>query len=131
MIPRVTFAAFIAFWSSILTLAALVTLSPAVVAEEPGNERVISRSELEQHASLDDCWMAIEGTVYDLTDYIPKHPTPPSLMAPWCGRDATEGMRTKGYGRDHSEAAWARLETYRIGTLSAAAPPPVDSRPGS
>jgi len=119
MIPRLTFAAFVAFWSSILTLAALVTLSPPVVAKEPGRQRQITLSEVEQHASLEDCWMAIEGGVYDLTDYIPRHPTPPKLLASWCGTDATEGMRTKGYGRDHSEAAWAMLEEYRIGTLAA------------
>lgn len=44
-----------------------------------------------------------------------RHPTPRSVVEPWCGREATDGMRTKGLGRDHSPAAWALKEDYRIG----------------
>ncbi|MFU8817051.1 MAG: cytochrome b5 domain-containing protein [Pseudomonadales bacterium] len=115
MIPKLTFAAFIAFWSALLTLTILWALSPTVTADTA--ERVIPLAEVQQHDSLDDCWMAIDGEVYDLTDYVPQHPTPPAVLAPWCGSEATEGMRTKGYGRDHSPAAWAMLDDYRIGTL--------------
>jgi cytochrome b involved in lipid metabolism len=76
------------------------------------------------HASEDSCWMAIEGKVYDVTDHIPTHPAPPEIIVPWCGREATEGMQTKGYGEEHSEVAWDMLEDYLIGTLSDATPSP-------
>ncbi len=69
------------------------------------------------HADKTDCWVAIKGGVYDLTDYLPDHPAPPAILADWCGKEATEGMRTKGYGRDHSPGAWQMLEDYRIGEL--------------
>ena len=117
MIPKLTFAAFVAFWSAILTLTTLWAVSPAVIADADVTQRAIPLAELEQHATLDDCWMAVEGNVYDLTDYVPQHPTPPAVLAPWCGREATEGMRTKGYGRDHSPGAWAMLDGYLIGSL--------------
>ncbi len=117
MIARVTFAAFVAFWASVATLLALSALAPASVADERHDLREIDAEELAEHASLESCWMAIEGKVYDFTDYIPEHPTPPSVMEPWCGREATEGMRTKGYGRDHSPAAWAMMEDYLIGVF--------------
>ena len=63
--------------------------------------------------------MAIEGYVYDFTSYIPHHPTPAAILTPWCGREATEGMRTKGYGRDHTPAAWSMMSEYLVGVLAA------------
>ena len=122
---KVVFATFVAFWSSIATIATLHAMSPAEVSAGTGQEPVAAAAEtsgytLEQvaeHATLDDCWMAIDGAVYDFTDYVPNHPTPAFVMEQWCGKEATEGMRTKGYGRDHSPAAWAMMEAYRLGPL--------------
>lgn len=113
------YSAFVAFWSSIATLLALQAVAtdeaPAVADADAS---VISLEALAAHNSETDCWMAIEGKVYDLTDYLPKHPTPASMLLPWCGKEATEGMRTKGYGRDHSPMAWEMLEAYEVGTLA-------------
>ena len=61
--------------------------------------------------------MAIEGAVYDLTDYVPRHPAAPSVLEPWCGREATEGMRTKVDSADRSARAWRIAGRYRIGAL--------------
>lgn len=124
MIPKLTFTAFVAFWASVATLLALSALTPESVAEQAqdgGAEESaeslpeVDAASLAQHGSLDDCWMAIEGKVYDFTNYVSQHPTPPFVLEPWCGREATEGMRTKGYGRDHSPAAWAMMEAYQVG----------------
>ncbi len=114
---KIAFAAFIAFWSSVLTLLAVDALSPPTVAE--GEELpVFTLDEVAERDTLENCWVAIEGKVYDLSDYIPNHPTPPSVIKPWCGQEASEGMRTKGYGRDHSAAAWGMLDDYLIGRLA-------------
>lgn len=113
---KVTYTAFVAFWASILTLVLVDYLQPAT-AKTTDDLPAITAAELAAHASEDDCWMAIEGKVYDVTEYVPGHPTPPAVVTVWCGRDATEGMRTKGYGRDHSPAAWAELEDYLVGRL--------------
>ena len=37
-------------------------------------ERVISLEELQMHATQDDCWVAIDGKVYDFTDFLEDHP---------------------------------------------------------
>jgi cytochrome b involved in lipid metabolism len=114
---KIVFAAFIAFWASIFTMVALNAMAPDK-SDEPGNDLAeYSLTEVAEHNTLESCWMVIEGKVYDFTDYIPEHPTPPFVMEQWCGREATEGMRTKGYGRDHTPAAWAMMEPYLIGTL--------------
>lgn len=118
---RLMFACFVAFWSSALTLWGYAALaagtSAAPATAEAVDDRVISTAELARHASADDCWMAIDGVVYDFTAYIPEHPTPPVVMTNWCGREATEPYRTKGYGRPHSPAADALLPQYRVGVL--------------
>lgn len=114
---KVTYTAFIAFWASALTLIFVSYLQPEA-AQATDDLAAVTAAEVAEHAGENDCWMAIDGKVYDLTEYIPYHPTPPVVMTGWCGKEATEGMRTKGYGRDHSPAAWAQLEDYVVGRLA-------------
>lgn len=115
---KLVYTVFVGFWASVLTIAALEALSPAAEAgSEDEGTKTYTFAEVADHATLDDCWMAIEGRVYDFTDYIDQHPTPPAVLEPWCGKEATEGMRTKGYGRDHSERAWRLASQYQIGEL--------------
>ena len=113
---KLAYTACVAFWSVAAALLVLRWLGPGT-AHVPAVEG-IALADVAEHATIDDCWMAIEGTVYDLTAYVPRHPTPPSVLAEWCGREATEGMRTKGRGRDHSASAWAQLERYALGPLA-------------
>lgn len=131
---KLVYTAFIAFWTTIVVLVVVHALTPdqqieAVETEESARRATDKGSEdgqpqrftLEQvaeHDTLDDCWMSIEGKVYDFTDYVPRHPTPPSVLEPWCGKEATEGMRTKGDDEDHSPRAWRLAERYRIGILA-------------
>lgn len=117
---QLTYSIFVAFWASALTIAGLDAMTPTADASAgSGSEgATYTLAEVGEHDSLDDCWMAIEGRVYDFTDYIEQHPTPPSVLEPWCGTEATEGMRTKGFGRDHSQRAWDMAERYRIGELA-------------
>ena len=113
---KLCFSALIAFWSSLATLLAIKAL--ATDPPIPGADRAYTMEEVARHDSGESCWYVIEGKVYDVTGYVPRHPTPPTVLLPWCGKEATEGMRTKGYGRDHSAGAWEMLEQYRIGTLA-------------
>jgi cytochrome b involved in lipid metabolism len=88
--------------------------SEEFAAEKP---RVIPLLELARHNTAADCWMAIEGGVYDFSKYIPMHPAPPKVLTDWCGKEATEAFNTKGYGRPHSPAAHAMLPQYLVGQL--------------
>lgn len=119
---RMAFAAFVAFWAFVAAVLALATLVPDGESGPPAAAaaelRRITLAEVSGHASEHSCWMAIEGLVYDLTGYLGRHPASPAVMLAWCGREATAGMRTKGYGRDHSPRAWAELEQFRIGKLA-------------
>jgi len=127
---KLIFSAFVAFWSVLATLLLLHALAPEAGTDrqQPAEDSDRNAAEDEPpryalsdialHAALDDCWIAVEGQVYDITDYIPRHPAPDDVLQAWCGRDATEGMRTKGKNRDHSARAWRMLERYRIGSLA-------------
>jgi cytochrome b involved in lipid metabolism len=115
-VRKLTYTAFVAFWACLATL--LIT---NWLASKPRDAELprYTLAQVAGHATRADCWMAIEGKVYDVSPYIPQHPSAPSVMTPWCGKEATEGMRTKGYGRDHSPAGWAVLEQFTIGELDA------------
>jgi cytochrome b involved in lipid metabolism len=117
-VRRFIFAVFVAFLASAATIGILSQLAPQ--AEEPaaGTARQVSPAELRRHATAKDCWMAIEGGVYDFTGYISAHPTAPDVLAEWCGKEATEPFNTKGYGSPHSAAARAMLPRHFVGALS-------------
>lgn len=75
-------------------------------------------SDVARHAKPDDCWMVIEGQVYDFTAYVAQHPTPPAIITAWCGKEATQAYRTKNVGRPHSPYADSHLPGYRVGALA-------------
>jgi len=116
---KLALVAFTAFWSVVGTLLGVSALLPAPQVQAQDELPVITLEALALHNQVDDCWMAIEGKVYDFSAYVPQHPAPPVIITDWCGKEATEGMRTKGYGRDHSAAAWAMMDPYLVGTLAA------------
>jgi len=49
------------------------------------DQSTISRTELSAHNKQSGCWIAYEGKVYDITDWLPKHPGSASAIAPYCG----------------------------------------------
>eukprot|EP00762_Andalucia_godoyi_P006557 ANDGO_05031.mRNA.1 Cytochrome b5 isoform B len=79
------------------------------------NERVITRAEIEQHESIQSCWMAIHGKVYDVTKFLDLHPGGPDVLIQQGGGDATNGFENVG----HSEAARKQMEEYYIGVYDA------------
>lgn len=102
----------VAFWASSRWLPPAEE-STVIVAD-----KVISPAELAKHGLPENCWMAIRGGVYDLTAYLPEHPSRPDLIQVWCGKEATEAYNTKTKGRPHSTYADKLLPKYRIGTLA-------------
>ena len=75
-------------------------------------------SEVSKHSTPRDCWLAIEGNVYDVTKYLDMHPGGADLILIFCGQDATTAYNTKGGRRSgHSAGANRILAGYEIGTL--------------
>lgn len=99
------------------------TQPPAV--EEPESEvNQISLAEVAVHNTKEDCWTAINGNVYDLTEYIPRHKGRDNIVSA-CGVDATsyfagEQSGQLGGTKDHtsSQSALRDLERLKIGVLA-------------
>ena len=110
------------FWAAVMAFAIAGT-STTPAAPKPATPAVAADKhytlvDVAKHASEDDCWMAIGGVIYDVTAYLPEHPTRPSVILPWCGKEASNAYQTKTKGRPHSPEADLLLPTYRIGVLA-------------
>lgn len=92
-------------------------LAPKVVnkseAQKP-SQNAISLSEVSTHATAASCWSAVAGDVYDLTDWIGKHPGGSSVIKAICGRDGTASFNGQHSGQRQPEEI---LASYKIGTL--------------
>ncbi|KAM0750645.1 mitochondrial fmn-dependent dehydrogenase [Meredithblackwellia eburnea MCA 4105] len=54
---------------------------------------MLAYDEVQKHRSADDCWVIINGIVYDLTDFIKNHPGGVKAILDNAGRDATKLFR--------------------------------------
>ena len=91
----------------------------AEVDPETGLE-VISLDEVSYHSTMEDGWMVIYDKVYDVTEYLMKHPGGEDVMMEYLGYDATMAFRGVGHSRGVSRV----LEKYLVGIL------PTDERLG-
>ena len=73
-------------------------------------------SELPNHSNPGDCWMVINGHIYDITTYFGSHPGGDALLAKYCGQDGTTAFATKEkeMPQDHSSFAKGLLQQYLI-----------------
>jgi predicted heme/steroid binding protein len=73
-------------------------------------------SELGNHNNPSDCWIAINGNIYDVTSYFGSHPGGDGMLGKYCGQDASSGFATKDKspGQDHSAGAYSMLQPYLI-----------------
>lgn len=106
------------FWIAIATFWLIGVMAPGTLTESHAAlKKVFSLAEVAAHSSPNDCWMAIHGKVYDLTAYLPDHPSRPEIIEKWCGKEASNAYDTKTKGRAHSPEAGRLLEKYLAGDL--------------
>ena len=66
------------FW-----LAAALSPEPVgQTAVAAPTEKQYSLQDVAKHATPGDCWMSINGQVYDFTAYLPGHPADPAVIQP-------------------------------------------------
>lgn len=96
------------------------------VLNQPENKQVLptgnqtktfTMTEVKKHNNKNDCWLVIDGKVYDVTNYIDSHPGG-KAMANFCGQEATAAFNTKGQkGKPHKPVAYEVLKNLYIGDL--------------
>lgn len=69
-------------------------------------------SEVAKHNTANDCWIIVDGKVYDVTDYIFDHPGGDSILTN-AGGDSSVGV----HGPQHPVSMWDVLKLYYIGDL--------------
>lgn len=89
---------------------------------DPGNTSTgsalgtITMAEVATRNSPEECWSVVDGKVYDLTQWIDKHPGGAVIITSICGKDGTAGFTAEHGGKEKPEMELAR---YLVGTLKA------------
>ena len=105
---------------SILVLVFLLACTTTVQTKTQTTELTTTTIELEQitpetlstHNSDTDCWVGFEGKVYDLTDWLEKHPGGSLVISKHCG---TEVEFTNAFIEKHARSKVDKLD--KVGTI--------------
>lgn len=102
---------------------------PAAAAASPPSEpalREVTRSELSRHIDDGNLWIAIDGAVYDVSEYSTRHPGGPAILFAYAGRDVSSAFwQQNGHQSDVVRAMLAKLRVGRmVRVVDADAEPP-------
>lgn len=67
------------------------------------------------HSTAGDCYTVIEGSVYNLSNFVSKHPGGKEAIMSLCGKDGTVAFSSQ-HGDDRRPNT--TLTSFKIGTLS-------------
>jgi cytochrome b involved in lipid metabolism len=89
------------------------------IAKDKQGGIVLTADEVAKHNSAGDCWMIINGKIYDVTRAENVHPGGAGTILAHCGQDATAAFASKDKAnpRDHSNQAYMLLADYNIGSV--------------
>ncbi len=85
-------------------------------AQEPiSRENIsLSRAEVAKRGSAEECWTIVDGSVYDMTSFIQRHPAGSGDIIDMCGKDASDDFLGEHEGQAEPEK-W--LATLKIGVI--------------
>ncbi|XP_009628358.1 cytochrome b5 [Nicotiana tabacum] len=85
----------------------------------PTLTKLFTMEEASQHNTKDDCWVVIDGKVYDVSSYLDEHPGGDDVVLSATGKDATDEFEDAGHSKDAREL----MEKFFIGELDSTSPP--------
>lgn len=113
---------------------AAYALSPTVHLEEGKSKNkgkagktsaLISFDEVQKHNSASDCWVVIDGKVYDVTEFISMHPGGASIIIRNAGKDVTKLFKPV-----HPPDALEMLDASKhLGPVDPSTLPEIDDEP--
>lgn len=77
-------------------------------------QKFYTLAEVAAHANSSDCWSAINGSVYNLTSWVPRHPGGEKAIESICGKDGSAAFNGQHAG---GKAQAELLVSMKIGTL--------------
>lgn len=75
--------------------------------------RVISWDEYAKHTNNLDCWLLIDGKVYDTTTFLAEHPGGDEILLKYSGLDASKPFNLQ----NHSPYAVSIRDSRVVGTI--------------
>jgi len=90
-----------------------------MVDVEPEAEREgasFSLEEINRHKNEGDTWVIHAGKVYDISDFVERHPGGKDILLKNSGKDITR-MMTEDHVHKHSKIAYGWLHKYYIGEV--------------
>lgn len=78
------------------------------------NDGVYTMADVAAHATASDCWSAVNGSVYDLSTWVSRHPGGPEGIIALCGADGSARFNAKHGSFPQAQSA---LVLLKIGTL--------------
>jgi len=93
----------------------VATKTEVQVTPKPQTSGGITMTQVASHSSRTSCWSAVNGSVYDLTSWIPNHPGGEKGILSMCGVDGS----AKYNGQHGGQAKQATiLAGFKIGVLA-------------
>ncbi len=75
----------------------------------------LTLAEVAKRNTQSECWVAIDGNVYDLTEWIRQHPGGSGAIRSLCGTDGTNQFLSQHGGESRPSST---LDRYYIGSLA-------------
>ncbi|XP_037443461.1 cytochrome b5-like [Triticum dicoccoides] len=79
----------------------------------PTLTKLYSMKEAALHNTPDDCWIVVDGKIYDVTAYLDDHPGGADVLLAVTGMDGTDEFEDAGHSKDAKEL----MKDYFIGEL--------------
>ncbi|XP_077210165.1 cytochrome b5-like isoform X2 [Tasmannia lanceolata] len=83
------------------------------------DEKVFTLEDVSKHDTNKDCWLIINGKVYDVTKFLEDHPGGDEVLVSATGKDATDDFEDVG----HSTSARAMMDEYYVGVIDSSTIP--------
>ena len=123
MVVLVGHSGAVATWNG--TLAATETVASSQVSDTVATSSTqdevaapsggLTMEEVSTHNSVDDCWIVVDGVVYDASGFGARHPGGQGAIEGICGTDATDAFRGQ-HGTGGSPNT--QLASFEIGLLA-------------
>ncbi|XVE81377.1 hypothetical protein DITRI_Ditri15bG0058700 [Diplodiscus trichospermus] len=78
-----------------------------------GARKVFTLAQVSEHNTPKDCWLIINGKVYEVTKFLEDHPGGDEVLLSATGKDATDDFEDVG----HSDSARGMMDQYRVGEI--------------
>ena len=91
---------------------------------DPSADTGITAAEVALHNTASDCWSVVDGNVYDLTTYLPRHKGGPGVLAAICGKDGTSAFTGQHRGESQPQTD---LSSLLVGVFASASGVPSSS----